>query len=78
MNRRRVRANSLVDVVCSTIGGYGAHMGCSSAGIVGTERIADVVLDEGVGGPSVESKIRISSRVEGTTIGDCPEITMLF
>ena len=53
-------------------------MGCSSAGIVGTERIADVVLDEGVGGPSVESKIRISSRVEGTTIGDCPDITMLL
>jgi len=45
-------------------------VGRSRAGVVGTEGVTDVVLDERVGGPSVEREVRVSSRVEGTAVGD--------
>ena len=63
LDRRLVDTRRLVDVVGRAGGGDGALEGETRAGVVGTEVLEDVVLDERVRGPAVDGQV-------GVTCGD--------
>lgn len=46
--------NGLVNIVQTSITGHGAFICKARVGIVRAEVLADVVLDQGVGGPAVD------------------------
>ena len=50
----------LVDIIGISIGDDRALLGGSTAGVVGTEVLNDVVLDQGILGPSVDSKVAVA------------------
>lgn len=45
----------------------------AGAGIVSTEGIADIVLDEGVRSPAVEGEVGVAIWAEGATVRDRPD-----
>ena len=61
-----VGANTLVDIVRGTVGGDGAHVLETAAGVVGAVGLEDVVLDEGVLAPAVDGEVRVTLRRVGT------------
>lgn len=67
-----VRACAHVDIIHSSIGGDGALF-CGAGGrVVSAEVFNDVVLDERIGGPTVNGEITIAIGAVGTTVGDWP------
>ena len=73
LDRGRVHASALVDVVGRAIGGYGALVAETAARVVRAEALDDVVLDEGVGGPAVNRQIARSQADAARIEGDVPE-----
>lgn len=73
INGRLVGAGRDVDIVLSTVAGEAALVLGPAAGVVGSIRLNDVVLNKRVAGPAVDGKIAIAARVEGATIVDGPE-----
>lgn len=68
-----VGAGGLVDIVCSSVSGHGPLL-CGAAGrVVGAVGFDDVVLDERVGSPAVDSEVAIAIGIEGTRVVDDPE-----
>ena len=63
---RLVGADTLVDVVDGAVGGDGAHVLETAAGVVGAVGLEDVVLDEGVLAPAVDGEVRVTLRRVGT------------
>ena len=63
-----------VEVVGGAIGGDGAEEGGARAGIIGTEGLDDVVLDEGAGGPTVDGQVAVAVGGVVGSEGDRPVI----
>jgi hypothetical protein len=59
-----------IDVVCATVGVDGSLVLASTAGIVCAIGFDDVVLDERVASPAIDSKISVTAWVERTAIVD--------
>lgn len=57
LDRGLVDAAGAVDVVGAAVRLEGPELGGPRAGVVGAVGLDDVVLDEGVGGPTVEGKV---------------------
>jgi hypothetical protein len=58
------------DVVVGTIGIEATLVLGTAAGVVGSEVLNDIVLDEWVAGPSVDGEVSVALWLEGTTIVD--------
>lgn len=66
-----VHAQGLVDVVRSPVGGDGAQLFRGASGrVISAEGLNDVVLDEGIGDPTVDGKVAVAAGVVGTSVGD--------
>ena len=63
-------ANGRVDVVSATVGVDSAPEGTAAAGVVCTIRLNNVVLNQGVGGPAVDSQVAIAAGVEAASVVD--------
>lgn len=59
-----------VDIVCISICDDRTLLGCSRAGVVGAEVLDDVVLDQWVFGPSIDSEVGISNWIVGSCVLD--------
>jgi hypothetical protein len=60
----------LVDVVRGAVGGDGAFQAGAGAGVVASERLDDVILDEGVHCPSVDGEVAVAVRAKVAVIGN--------
>jgi hypothetical protein len=69
-DRWSVCACAHVNIVCSAIAGDGAFLGGAGRRVVGAVRFDDVILDERVGGPAVDSKIAVTIGAVSARIGD--------
>jgi hypothetical protein len=72
LDRGLVDALGLVDVVDRAVDGDAAETGGARRGVVGAEVLDDVVLDEGVAGPTVDGKVRVAIGAVGTRVVDGP------
>lgn len=72
LDGRLVDALVLVDVVGRAVAVHGAQQGVAAAGVVG-EVLHDVVLDQRVRGPAIDTHVRISGRVVGAGESDGAE-----
>jgi hypothetical protein len=61
-----VGADALVDIVNGAVGGDGAHVLETAAGVVGAVGLEDVVLDEGVLAPAVDGEVGVTLGRVGT------------
>ena len=55
-----------VDVVDGSIAGNSSLQGHAASGVVGAIAFQNVVLDEGAGGPAIDSEVRITRWIEGS------------
>lgn len=69
-----VGAGSCVDIVDGSIGGDGALVRASTAGVVVAVGLDDVVLDQGVSGPAIDGEIAVAARGEGAAVGNVPGV----
>lgn len=74
VDRGLVVASGDVDVVGTAVGLVLTLVLRSAAGVVGAERLNDVVLDERVAGPAVDGEVPVAARVEGTAVVDGPRV----
>jgi hypothetical protein len=72
-DRRLVGAGRLQDVVGGAINGDRALGGRGRRGIVITEALNNVVLDQRVGGPAIDGKVAVAVGAEASRVGDGPE-----
>ena len=63
-----VVASRDVDVVGAAVGVHSALVRAAAAGVVGAVRLNDIVLDEGVASPAIDSQVPVAARLEGTAI----------
>lgn len=70
LDRWGVDTGVLVDLVGAAIGVNGALVGATSRGVVVAEGLNDVVLDEGVGGPTVDGEVAATVGVVAARVGD--------
>lgn len=70
-----VVTGGLGDGVGSAVGLEGTKVLSSAAGIVGAERLDNVVLYERVASPAVDSEVAVTLGVEGTAVVDGAEIS---
>jgi len=67
---RLVGAGRDIDVVVAAVGGEASLVLSTAAGVVGSERLNHVVLNQGRAGPAVDSKVTIARGTEATTVVD--------
>lgn len=60
LDGRLLSADTLVDIVDGAVSGDGTHVGETAAGVVGAVGLEDVVLNQGVGAPSVDGEVRVA------------------
>jgi len=70
-----VDALGLVDIVYRSVGGDGAFGRGAGGGVIGAKVLDDVVLDERIGRPTVDGKVTVAARCEGTAEVDRPSGT---
>lgn len=70
VNRRCIGARADIDVVGATIGRDGALQRAARAGIVGAVRLDDIVLDERVARPAVDSEVAVAVGAVGARVVD--------
>jgi len=69
---RSVGTSADEDVVGATITDDGALLGCSAGRVVGSEVLDDVVLDQRVSSPAVDSEVAVAVRLVGAGVRDGP------
>lgn len=67
-DRGRVDASGLVDVIGPSIGSDSTFVGKTCAGIVGTERLENIVLDEWVRRPAVNGQVCVAIGTKRSTV----------
>jgi hypothetical protein len=70
LNGWGVGTGGLQDTVGGAIGVDGADFGRGAAGVVGTVVLNNVVLDQGVGGPTVDGEVGVTVGGVGAGEGD--------
>lgn len=73
LDGRFVHALRLVNVVGSAVRGDRALLGGARGRVVGTEALDDVVLDERVGGPTVDGEVTVADGGIVAREGDGPK-----
>ena len=72
VDRRLVGTDIQVDVVSATIRGDSTLVSSTSGGVVVTERLGNVVLDEWVRGPAVDRQVTVAVGLVVGGVGDGP------
>ena len=73
LDRRLVHACGLVDLVGSVVSIDSSKRFSAGRWVVGAEALNDVVLDQWVLGPAVDSEVAVSLGFPGTAVGDGPD-----
>lgn len=72
LDGRCIGSGRRVDVVGASVGGNGAFVRSSAAGVIRAVGLDNVVLDQRGGGPAVNAQITVSAGVEGARVLDRP------
>jgi hypothetical protein len=73
INRRLINTSGLEDVVGGTVAGYSSLARSSRGRVVRAIGFDDIVLDEGIASPSVDSKVTISVWLVCAAVVDDPK-----
>ena len=71
-DRSGVGPGSRVNIVCGSVRGDSALVRTSTSRVIVAVGFHDVILDQRIGGPTVDGEVAVAIGSEGTAIGDVP------